>query len=75
MTYPRTREAIMYSVELLPNFFVRVQDRESQLVGLYDRDGKYLHGDLRLGSSAYAILRQAGIAPSGSSELRSKYGV
>lgn len=37
-----------YTAELLPNGLVRVFDRASKSVGLYDDDGRHVSGDLRL---------------------------
>jgi len=65
-----------YSAEVLQNGFVRIQGRGSGLVGLYYRQGQHVQGDLRLSvADALGAMRSAGIAPSGSEELRSKYNV
>ena len=41
-------EADDYSVEKLSNGLVRIRKKDSGLVGLYNSDGSYKSGDLRL---------------------------
>ena len=37
-----------YSIERLPNAYIRIVDRQSGLSGLYTANGHHQHGDLRL---------------------------